>query len=119
MGTNTSTTFTRASDTRASDTRSSDTRSCSCLILDILCNEFGNELVSQALKYKDHYKTFKMNNASLVSASFDTLSYKWQMGKSREYLESLERDLQYCLICHLAGNYINDKTRLDCVLNEF
>jgi hypothetical protein len=109
MGTNTITTLTNTTCTRASDS----------LILDILYSEFGNELVSQALKYKDYYKTFKMNNANLVSDSFDTLSYKWQMGKSKEYLESLEVDLQYCLICHLAGNYINDKTRLDCVLNDF
>ncbi len=97
METNTSATLTRSSD---------------CLILDILCNEFGNQLVSQALERKDYYKTFKRDNASLVSDSFDALSYKWQMGKSREYLESLELDLQHCLICHLAEDYINDKPRI-------
>ena len=97
METNTSTTLTKASD---------------CLILDILRNEFGNQLVSQALKYKDYYKIFKRDNTRLVSDSFDTLSYNWQMGKSREYLKSLEINLQHCLICHLAEDYINDKPRM-------
>ena len=100
MKTNTSTTFTTCRESRNS------------LILDILYSEFGSQLVSQALKYKDYYKIFKRDNTRLVSDSFDTLSYNWQMGKSREYLKSLEINLQHCLICHLAEDYINDKPRM-------
>ena len=84
-------------------------RNTDCLIIDILCNEFGREKVKQALTFKKHYRSFKKENYSLVSDSFNNLSYQWQMGRSREYLESLAVEVQYSLICYLAENYIYDK----------
>ncbi|PZO38462.1 MAG: hypothetical protein DCF19_16185 [Pseudanabaena frigida] len=86
-------------------------KSATCLVLDILCNEFGHEKVSQSLKYQKYNKAFKDENHRLVSDSFNMLSYQWQMGRSREYLESLDIEVQYSLICSLAENYINDKSR--------
>ena len=89
-----------------------------CLLIDILCNEFGHEKVYQALSFKHNYQAFKRENPHLVAESFNTLSLQWQRGKSREYLESLAEEVQYSIICYLAENYINDKTRADCVLTE-
>ena len=89
-----------------------------CLLIDILCSEFGHEKVHQALRFKHHYQAFKRENPHLVSDSFNILSFQWQIGRSREYLESLAEEVQYSIICYLAENYINDKTRADCVHNE-
>ncbi len=79
------------------------------LVTSILCEEFGCNLVYKSIEYKQYYENIKKQNPSLISKVFNELSYKWQEGKAREYLESLEEWLQYCLICHLAGDYINDK----------
>ena len=81
--------------------------------MDILCEEFGSEIVCKSMGYRDNYKNFKKSNPVLISDVFNTLSYKWQVGKAREYLESLEEWLRCCLICHLAEDYVNDKSRLD------
>ncbi len=89
-----------------------------CLVIDILCSEFGHDKVNQALKYKNHYRDFKKANHNLVSESFSTLSHQWQMGRLREYLESLAVEVQYSLICYLAENYINDKSRADTLFSE-
>ena len=78
-------------------------------ILGILSDEFGGDSVDRALTHKSFCKEFKTQNPSLISDTFNTLSYNWQMGKSREYLESLEEELQSCLICHLAEDYFYDQ----------
>ena len=83
------------------------------LILDILYKEFGCQLVKQALEYRRHYDYFKTENLGLLTKAVDTLSYQWQMGNAKQYLESLSIDFQYYLICHLADGYIIDKVSRD------
>jgi hypothetical protein len=79
------------------------------LVTSILCEEFGSHLVYKSMQHKRDYENLKVHNPSLISEVFNNLSYRWQEGKAREYLESLEESLQHCLICHLAEDYINDK----------
>jgi hypothetical protein len=80
------------------------------LVTSILCEEFGCHLVYKSLEHKHNYENIKKHNPSLISQVFNELSYKWQDGKAKEYIESLEEWLQYCLICHLAEDYVNDKS---------
>jgi|688.fasta_scaffold67297_8 hypothetical protein len=79
------------------------------LVTSILCEEFGYNLVYKSIEHRHCYENIKKQNPCLISKVFNELSYKWQEGKAKEYLESLEEWLQYCLICHLAEDYINDK----------
>lgn len=79
------------------------------LILEILSDEFGCHSVDRALTYKTFYRQFKTYNPCLMSDIFNALSHNWQMGKARDYLESLEEWLQSCLICHLAEDYFYDQ----------
>ena len=81
------------------------------LIHEILCEEFGCHLVYKAMECKESYRNFKANNPNSISEFFNELSYKWQMGKAKEYLESLDERIQICLICHLVEDYFNDTTR--------
>lgn len=71
------------------------------LVIDILCNVFGGSTVAQALKSQKYAQDFKKNNPNLVLDTWNTLSYQWQQGKAKEYLESLALDLQHTMICHL------------------
>lgn len=80
------------------------------LVMDILCSEFGFCTVSQAMRHMDSYKCAKTEKLSVISEHFNKLSYEWQMGKAKPYLESLATELQYYIICHLMEDYINDKT---------
>jgi hypothetical protein len=80
------------------------------LVMDILCSEFGFCTVSQAMKHIDSYNCAKKEKLGIISEHFNKLSYEWQMGNAKAYLESLATDLQYYIICHLMEDYINDKT---------
>ena len=90
-------------------TKNSDEANCN-LVTSILCEEFGCHLVYKSLEHKHHYENIKRQNPSRISQVFNELSYKWQDGKAKEYVESLDEHLQYCLICHLAEDYVNDKS---------
>jgi len=80
------------------------------LVMSILCEEFGDQIVCKSIEYKQSCNNLPEYEPSLISEVFNELSYKWQEGKAKEYLESLEESLQYYLICHLAEDYINDKS---------
>jgi hypothetical protein len=80
------------------------------LVLTILCDEFGFHAVKKSIEYKHDYQVVKMRNPSLISKIFNELSYRWQEGKAKEYFEALGEPLQYFLICHLAEDFINDKS---------
>lgn len=80
------------------------------LVMDILCNEFGFCKVNQAMGHIDSYNIAKKEKFSIIQEHFNKLSYEWQMGNARAYLESLASDLQDYIICHLMEEYINDKT---------
>lgn len=80
------------------------------LVTDILCSEFGICTVCQAMRNMDAYHCAKKEKLSTISEHFNKLSYEWQIGNARAYLESLAPELQYNVICHLMEDYINDKT---------
>jgi hypothetical protein len=101
-----------------STTNNISVRNGDSLILDILYSEFGCQFVKQALEYKKHYDYFKIENLGLLTKTVDTLSYQWQMGNAKQYLESLSIDFQYYLICHLADGYIIDNVSRDNVSKD-
>jgi len=80
------------------------------LVIDILYSEFGVCTVNQAMSHIDSYKSYKTEKRSIIQEHFNKLSYEWQMGNARGYLESLATELKYYIICHLMEDYINDKT---------
>jgi hypothetical protein len=80
------------------------------LVISILREEFGDQLVFKSIEYKQNYRDLIANEPSLLSGIFNELSYKWQEGKAKEYLDSLEESLQHCLICHLAEDYIYNES---------
>ena len=84
-----------------------------CRIISILCNEFGYDKIEQALTYRHSYRDFKRKNSRLFLDTFNLLSYHWQMGRSKEYLESLTLEMQYSLICYLSESQIGDHHPLD------
>ena len=84
-----------------------------CRIISILCDEFGYDKIEQALSYRQSYRDFKRKNSRLFLEAFNMLSYHWQMGRSREYLESLTLEVQYSLICYLSESHIGDIHPLD------
>lgn len=88
---------------------SNTVRTKNSLVLKILYEVFGHYLVDRALKYKAYFRDFSARNSNVMSDIFNRLSYNWQMGKAREYLESLEEWLQGCLICHLVEDYFYDQ----------
>jgi hypothetical protein len=75
------------------------------LVLDILCSAFGCCTVNRAMSHMDSYKIYKKEKYSIIQEHFNKLSYEWQMGNARGYLESLAIDLQYYIICHLMDDY--------------
>ncbi len=77
-------------------------------VYEILCDEFPCHVVYKALQYKESYRNFKANNPNSISEFFNELSYKWQMGKAKEYLESLDKFIQIYLICYLVEDCVND-----------
>lgn len=79
------------------------------LVLDILCSEFGCCTVNQAINHMDSYQSHKKEKFGIIQEHFNKLSYEWQMGNARGYLESLATDLQYYIICHLMDDFISDK----------
>ncbi|BBC22568.1 hypothetical protein ABRG53_0311 [Pseudanabaena sp. ABRG5-3] len=81
------------------------------LVLDILCSEFGCCTVNQAMKYIDSYNSHKREMFGVIQEHFNRLSYEWQMGNAKNYLESLATELRYYIICHLMLDYMNDKQR--------
>jgi hypothetical protein len=83
------------------------------LIVDILCREFGFPKVSEAMSYINYYNACKKEKRSTLSEHLSKLSCAWQMGNANEYLESLNAELQQCIICHLMEDYVNDKTRAE------
>lgn len=82
------------------------------LIMDILCSEFGYYTVNKAINYIDSYNRFKQDNFKIIVEHFNRLSYEWQLGNARNYLESLATELQYYIICHLMDDYYSDKNKL-------
>ncbi len=84
-----------------------------CRIISILCDEFGYDKIEQALNYRQFYRDFKRKNARLFLEAFNMLSYHWQMGRSREYLDSLTLEVQYSLICYLSENQMGENHPLD------
>ena len=84
-----------------------------CRIISILCNEFGYEKIEQALTYRQFYRDFKRKDPRLFLDAFNKLSYHWQIGKAREYLESLALEVQYSLICYLSESQMGDNHLLD------
>jgi hypothetical protein len=62
------------------------------------------------MSYIDKYRVSKQKKLGTISDAFNKLSFEWQKGNARQYLESLEPELQYCIICHLMDDYINDKS---------
>lgn len=88
------------------------------LLVDILCNEFGLEIVFKALKYQDHYQILGKCSPVLLSDIFNILSYEWQAGKAKEYFESLEEWIRCCLICCLVEDYAGNKSCFNCRLLE-
>ena len=79
-------------------------------VKDILCSEFGLCTIEQSMHYMDYYKVYREEKLKLIKDYFNQLSLEWQNGNAREYLESLEAEIQYCIICHLMEDYINDKS---------
>ncbi len=77
----------------------------------VSCRQKRRKYVDHALA--DQCRKFERNNPSSISEFFNKLSYKWETGTAKQYLESLDEWIQICLICHLAEGYINDKTRTD------
>jgi hypothetical protein len=78
-------------------------------IKDILCSEFGLCTIEQSLHYMDQYKVHREEKLKLIKDDFNTLSFEWQKGDARKYLESLAEEIRYCIICHLMEDYVNDK----------
>lgn len=73
-------------------------------MIEILVKVLGFAMVSQALRDRDSAKVYSAQNPVYVRQACKTLSYNWQNGKPREYLESLDTDLRNCLICNLVGD---------------
>ena len=86
------------------------TTSQDSLVMDILNCTFGSDIVSGAMKYMAHYRARKREKRSLISEHFNTLSFEWQHGNAKVYLESLDKELRDCIICHLMEDYVIDKT---------
>ncbi len=78
------------------------------LIVEILTQTFGNEIVNHSLKYRECSKIFSKVNFSLISSAFYPLSYYWQIGIAGKYLESLDSCVQCCLVSLLLENYVKD-----------
>lgn len=74
------------------------------LIMDILCSEFGYCTVDRAMRCKDSYICYKKEKSSIIQEHFNKLSYEWQMGNGRGYLESLATELQHYIICYLMDD---------------
>jgi hypothetical protein len=85
------------------------------IVLEILRDEFGSHLVEKALKHQESCRAFEKYDPDSISKCFNALSYSWQTGNARQYLESLDECVQFCLICHLSKDYINDKVRANYV----
>lgn len=82
-------------------------------VISILCNEFGCDKIAQAMTYQKFYREFQRKNSRLFTEAFNMLSYHWQMGRSREYLESLALEVQYSLICYLSESQGGENHPLD------
>ncbi len=80
------------------------------LVIDILESTFGSDIVNGAMKYTACYNDHKGEKRRLISNHFNILSFEWQKGNARAYLESLDAELQNCIICYLMEDFVIDRT---------